>query len=81
LADVLGAVVDQLEVETAYVAEEFATHSPGAYKAASELLARCDLHSVPHAELVKMLPDATLVVRTGECSHNANVVLVGGVTF
>jgi D-ribose pyranase len=81
LVDVLSVVLEELKVEAAYVAEEFAPESPGTYKPVAALLSGCELRHVPHTQLEEMLPTAKLIVRTGEFSHYANVVLVGGVTF
>ena len=81
LKDVLTAVLDELKVEAAYVAEEFGPESPEVYRPVAALLDGVEIRSVPHAELEQILPTAKLIVRTGECSHYANVVLVAGVTF
>jgi len=77
----LRAVAAALAVESAVVASECAERNPAVYRAIGALLEGVTLRQVSHAELKQMLPAARLVVRTGECSPYANVVLVGGVTF
>lgn len=81
LEQVLGVIMDELQVESAFVAEEFERVSPAVYEKVVRLLQGCDLRAVPHAQLEEMLPAIKLIVRTGECSHYSNVILVAGTTF
>lgn len=81
LEQVLAVILSELQVEAAIVAEEFEPESPAVYRQIAGLLAGYELRAVPHAQLEEILPSVKLIVRTGECSHYANVVLVAGVTF
>jgi len=63
------------------VAEEREHVSTDIHRQVATLLEGRKLTAVPHVQLEAMLPDVKLVVRTGECSHHANVILVAGTTF
>ena len=80
--DVLDAVLEELCVERIVLAEEIKTASPDMEK---EILGRFDgrvrVEYVPHETFKEMTADAKAVVRTGECTPYANVLLGSGVTF
>ena len=78
-ADVLDGLLDELEVEGATAAREVRDVNP----AASGLLDGYfpELELVPHEELKARTGRARLVVRTGEASPYANVLLRCGVPF
>jgi D-ribose pyranase len=81
LAQVLEAILGDLKVDTAILADEFAPASPATYLEVASLLDGYEVRTVPHKQLEEMLGTVKLAIRTGECSHFANVVLVAGVTF
>ncbi|MEU7742867.1 RbsD/FucU domain-containing protein [Nonomuraea sp. NPDC049158] len=70
---VLEAVLGELVVETAYVAEE----SPPGFL--DGVLTRTE--RIPHTHLKQLTGRARAVVRTGEATPYANVVLQAGVPF
>ena len=81
LADVLTAVLSEMQVERAYIADE-------AMKAGSQTLPEwcrgrlpVTAQTVPHEELKRISMQARAVVRTGECTPYANIILCAGVTF
>jgi D-ribose pyranase len=77
--DVLGALLDELVVESAVAADEV-----GLRNAACHMLLMTRLSPlllVPHEDLKRMVADARLVVRTGEATPYANVILRCGVPF
>ncbi|MGY1524870.1 D-ribose pyranase [Streptomyces sp. MN3] len=78
-AEVLDGLLGELAVEGATAAEEVR----GANPAAASLLAGHfpDLAYVPHERLKQLTSGARLVVRTGEASPYANVLLRCGVFF
>jgi D-ribose pyranase len=80
-AETLEAVLGELKVEAAVVAEEMQTRSPGLYEALRHALKDVRLDRVPHESFKAMLPGARAVVRTGEQTPYANVMLISGVTF
>lgn len=78
--DTLGAVLSEMHVETHWLASETQERSPHIWTAVAQLaLPRCRI--VPHEELKRLCQGARAVVRTGECTPYANVVLGAGVVF
>lgn len=77
----LQAVLGELQVEAAVLAEEMRSRSPSLYEATRRLLSGIRLDHVPHEDFKAMLPQVRAVVRTGEQTPYANVILQSGVTF
>lgn len=79
VADVLRAVLTELQIEKAVIASEAVQRNAGA------LPGWCVLPvaptQVPHDEFKRLTAQARVMVRTGECTPYANVILVAGVTF
>ncbi len=75
------AVLAELQVESATVAEEMRQRSPSLYQAVRQTLGSIPLAQVPHEQFKAMLPRVRAVVRTGEQTPYANVILQSGVTF
>lgn len=76
---VLGAVVRELVVEAAMVADELTDEE--VVSGIAEVLGTVPTARVRHEELKRRLVDATVVVRTGETTPYANVILTAGVPF
>lgn len=79
--DTLKAVSGELVVESYILAEEMKTVSPELHDETCEILKGLPHRYVSHEELKKLLKDAKVVVRTGETTSFANVILVCGVNF
>jgi D-ribose pyranase len=79
--DVLAAVLSEMKVESAVVADELAGHNAVVNMELRRQLHGLTLDSVPHAEFKAMTRTARAIVRTGECSPYANVILRAGVVF
>src|SRR5213596_2717875 len=62
----LQAVLAELQVEAATVAEEMRQRSPALYQAARHLLGATPLQHIAHEEFKALLPRVRGVVRTGE---------------
>lgn len=78
----LRAVLDELAVESAVIDREQSEVSPEFRKQFDQLWpSEIPLQEVPHAELQEMAKSARAVVRTGEFTPYANIVLVAGVVF
>lgn len=78
--ETLTTVLAEMQVERHVLADELAGKNPaiaGAI-AALDLPARS---SVSHAEFKQLSARARAVVRTGECTPYANIILVAGVVF
>ena len=79
--ETLRAVLSELEVESAVIAEEMASANPDVYAQLTELLGDMPVAVMSHENFKKRTAGAKAVVRTGECSPYANVILVAGVVF
>jgi D-ribose pyranase len=79
--DTLRAVLREMQVERAIVAEEMRQVSPGVYEAVKELLGDVPIETVTHLIFKEQTRLARAVIRTGEFTPYANVILVAGVVF
>ena len=79
VADVLRVVASEMQVEQAVIATEAVQRSNGGLPAWYSL--GLTPRTVPHDEFKRLCAQARVMVRTGECSPYANVILVAGVTF
>lgn len=77
----LEAILTELEVEAAIVAEEIQEKNPEVLQAIKKSLPNLEVQFVSHETFKAMTSDAKAVVRTGECSPYANIILKSGVTF
>lgn len=77
--DVVDAVLDDLVVESAIVASEL--DDGGLRGRLVELLDPAPVAEVGHEELKARLTTCRAVVRTGEFTPYANVILIAGVAF
>ena len=80
LVDVLDAVLSELQVEGIVVAEEALDAGkglPGWYPQALGIAPR----TVSHEEFKHRSAQARAIVRTGECTPYANIILIAGVAF
>jgi D-ribose pyranase len=79
--DTVGAILMEMEVERAIVAEEMLEVSPELLKGLKDLLGDVSIETVSHGDLKARSRSAQAVVRTGEFTPYANVILVAGVVF
>ncbi len=79
--DTLSAILEDLEVQEAIVAEEMVSKSPEVYRQLCELLGDISVLQVPHEEFKERTYEARGIVRTGEFTPFANVILISGVVF
>ncbi|MFC0141485.1 D-ribose pyranase [Erwinia mallotivora] len=86
---VVQAVTAEMQVESAVMAEEIKTHNPQLHR---DLLALLDLlqqhqgnsiavEYVSHHQFKQQTQRSQAVIRSGECSPYANIILRAGVTF
>ena len=82
---VLDAILSEMQVEEAVVAAELLERNPAIHRALLATFARHEISPtivvVPHEEFKKITAASAAIVRTGECSPYANVILKSGVTF
>jgi len=79
--DTLRAVLTEMQVERAIVAEEMLDASPQIYKALKEMLGNVPIETVTHLIFKEQTRSARAVIRTGEFTPYANVILTAGVVF
>ena len=77
----LKVVLDEMKVEKVILAEEVKERNPSFLADVQELLPGVPVEFVSHTELKMRTAQARAVVRTGEFSPYANVILVSGVVF
>ncbi|RJU02055.1 D-ribose pyranase [Arthrobacter frigidicola] len=75
--EVLRAVLAEIVVEGSIIASEAQDGVAGEWVRAEGLTPR----TIPHEDLKALLPTARLVIRTGEATPYANVILSSGVDF
>lgn len=79
--ETLDTVLEELCVEEIVIASEIREKNEEIYK---ELLSRFEnvvINEVYHDEFKKMIKESKAVIRTGECSPYANIILKSGVVF
>ncbi|MGM3175979.1 D-ribose pyranase [Dickeya lacustris] len=86
---VLSVVTAEMQVEAAILAQEIIEKNPQLHDALLKQLAQLEqhqgntisLHYVSHEEFKQQSGKSRAIIRTGECSPYANVILCAGVTF
>ena len=80
--ETLEAVLSEYEIEAGIMAEEIKVENPMILEATrAKLPAAVEPEFVSHEEFKKLTEDCRAVIRTGECSPYANIILAAGVTF
>ena len=79
--DTVAVILEEIQVDQVIVAEEMLSESPQVYQQLQKLLAEIPINAVSHNELKQRTGSARAVVRTGEFTPYANVILVSGVVF
>lgn len=78
---VLKAVESELVIESYICASEIEKANPNTLKQMEEILTGKTAKKIPHEDFKKLTSNAKYIIRTGETSPYANVILVGGVNF
>ncbi|MGR7333887.1 D-ribose pyranase [Klebsiella aerogenes] len=88
---VLEVVTAEMQVEAAVIAEEIKTHNPQLHATLLNHLEQLQLQQhqgntieiryTSHEQFKKQTADSQAVIRSGECSPYANIILCAGVTF
>lgn len=79
--DVLTAVANELAIEAVLIAAETANHSPEIQTGIETATQGITKDTISHEQLKDLSKTAKVIVRTGECTPYANVILRAGVTF
>ncbi|MBZ5200140.1 D-ribose pyranase [Planomicrobium chinense] len=75
---VLEAVLDDFQAEAAFIAREITEGNPEVEK---KILEQLKADYISHEELKEQSKQAKLIIRTGEATPYANIVLRSGVIF
>jgi D-ribose pyranase len=78
---VLKAVLAEVEIEGIILACEIDTFSPDIKKEILKLVNENKIKQVPHEEFKLITKDSKAIIRTGEFSPYANIILISGVVF
>ena len=79
--EVLDALLGEYQCEAYVLANEITDKNPDMEKAIKERLKDASVTYVSHEEFKRSCKDAKAVIRTGECTAFANVILKSGVIF
>lgn len=79
--ETLKVVIMELQVEEVVIATETKEVSTKLYEEISSILSDVKITFVSHEELKTLLKDCKAVVRTGEQTPYANIILKSGVVF
>lgn len=78
---VLGPLLEDLAVESVIIASEQREVSPSFHNELKGVLGDIPMKEVPHVDFKQMTRDAKAVIRTGEFTYYANIIIVAGVAF
>jgi len=76
--ETLRVVLSELFVEKVIVAEEMQSVSPQMYEALVKVLGETPIELVPHVDFKRETAVSKAIIRTGEFTPYANVILVAG---
>jgi D-ribose pyranase len=79
--ETLRVILLELKVENAIIATEMKTVSSNMYECVTELMGDVPIEMCNHEEFKEMNKRAVAVIRTGECTPYANIILKSGVVF
>ncbi|MCJ7535391.1 MAG: D-ribose pyranase [Anaerolineales bacterium] len=79
--DTLQVILEEVQVESAIVASEMLSTSPEIYQQLQKMLPGIPIDTIPHEDFKGKTGEARAIVRTGEFTPYANVILIAGVVF
>lgn len=77
----LRSIKDEIHVESVILAEEIKEKNPALLKEIREIYAEDMIKFISHEEFKVCTKESKAIVRTGECSPYANIILSSGVEF
>ena len=77
--EILETVLSDMEVETAFIANEMKDENQEIYEAINKLIPNISVRS--HNDFKQLTHHSKVIIRTGEATPFANVVLQSGVIF
>ena len=78
---VVAALADELVVQKIIVAEEIMEHNAATFRFLENLFSTIAIEKIPHETFKQRLFQGKAVIRTGEATPYANVILESGVAF
>ena len=79
--EVLKVVAEDMKIEKIVLAEEIKENNPKVLAEIKELLGDVETEYVPHTELKALSKNSKAVIRTGETTPYANIILQSGCIF
>jgi D-ribose pyranase len=76
--DTLRTILEEMFVEKAYVSKEIVEYSPKFFELIQGLLGDVPVEQIPHSEFKERSVKSRAIIRTGEFTPYANVILVSG---
>jgi D-ribose pyranase len=78
---VVKAVAADLKVQQIIMADELRKGNPALVKEITKIFGGIEVVYKPHDEFKLLSSKSRAIIRTGECTPYANIILVSGVTF
>ncbi len=78
---VLLNVLEELEVQRIYLAEEIKSENPKMLESIQEIMPNVPVTFIPHSEMKQDLNNCRAFIRTGEMTPYSNIILESGVVF
>jgi D-ribose pyranase len=79
--DTLQVILSEMQVERAIVATELVEGNPALFNQLKLLLGDTPIETTPHEAFKTLTGSARAIVRTGEFTPYANIILIAGVVF
>ena len=79
--DVLKVLLDDMVIEKVYLAKEILTHNVNVYQEITKLIDKEMIVFVSHEEFKKQTNNVKAIIRTGEQTPYANIILQSNVNF
>jgi D-ribose pyranase len=79
--ETLETVLLEMQVEKAIIAAEISEHNPQIEAEIKTILDGVPIEMVPHEQLKQETSTAAAIIRTGEFTPYANIILISGVVF
>ena len=79
--DTLDTILEELEVEEVIIAKEIIEASNDLYKEIEKRFANITITTVSHEDFKMLTKESKAIVRTGEFTPYANIILKSGVVF
>ncbi|MNI45453.1 D-ribose pyranase [compost metagenome] len=79
--ETLETILEEMQVERYTIADEMKDSNPELLLKTQQALDGVNAESVSHEDFKRLTRNAKAIIRTGECTPYANVILHAGVTF